>query len=94
MFQPGAVNESALIHATMLNTCVACDLTELASAELKGPRKLVRIWPEICDFEPDLGLKRRQAKPKVHGTAPADPHTTIPNDSGPISLCFDDDAKL
>ncbi len=44
------------------------------SAELKGPRKLSRIRPEIFDFESDLGLKLG--------------HTTIPNDSGPISGCF------
>ncbi len=26
------------------------------SGELKRPRKLSRIRPEICDFEPDFGL--------------------------------------
>ena len=64
------------------------------SAELKGPRNLLRIRPEIFDFEPDLGLKRGQTKPKISGTAPTNRHTTIPNDSGPISACFDDDAIL
>ena len=66
----------------------------LCSAELKGPRKLLRIRPEIFDFEPELGLKRGQTKPKIPGTVPTDRHTTIPNDSGPISACFDDDPKL
>ncbi len=28
------------------------------------------------------------------GTVPTNRHTTIPNDSGPISACFDDDPKL
>ncbi len=63
-------------------------------AELKGPRKLLRIRPEIFDLEPDLSLKLGQAKPKISGTVPTDGHTTIPNDSGPISSCFDDDPKL
>ena len=64
------------------------------SAELKGPRKLLRIRPGIFDFEPDLGLKLGQTKPKISGTVPTNRHTTIPNDSGPISACFDDDPKL
>ena len=51
-----------------------------------------RIRPEIFDFDP--GLKRSQTKPKIPGTVPTDRHTTIPNDSGPISACFDDDPKL
>ncbi len=55
------------------------------SAELKGPRTLLRIRPGIFDFEPDLGLKRRQTKPKIHGTVPTDRRTTIPKDSGPTS---------
>ncbi len=41
-----------------------------------------------------MGLKRSQTKPKTPGTVPTDRHTTIPNDSGPISACFDDDPKL
>ena len=64
------------------------------SAELKGPRQLVRIRPEIFDFEPDLGLKLGQTKPNIPGTVPTNRHTTLPNDSGPISACFDDDPKL
>ena len=66
----------------------------LYSAELKGPGKLLRIRPRIFDFEPDLGLKLGQTKPKISGTVPTNRHTTIPNDSGPISACFDDDPKL
>ncbi len=64
------------------------------SAELKGPRKFLRIRPEIFDLEPDLGLKLSQAKPKISGTVPTYRRTTIPNDSGPISACFDDDPKM
>ena len=37
----------------------------LHSAELKGPRKLLRIRPGIFDLEPDLGLKLGQTKPKI-----------------------------
>ncbi len=48
----------------------------------------------IFDFEPDLGLKLGQNKPKISGTVPTHRHTTIPNDSGPISACFDDGPKL
>ncbi len=64
------------------------------SAELKGPRKLLRIRLENLDFEPDLGLKLGQTKPKIPGTVLTDRHTTTPNDSGQISACFDDDPKL
>ncbi len=42
----------------------------------------------------DLGPKLGQTKAKMPGTAPTDQHTMIPNDSGPISACFDDDPKL
>ncbi len=48
----------------------------------------------FLDFEPELALKLGQTKPKISGTVPANRHTTIPNDSGPTSVCFDDDAKL
>ncbi len=64
------------------------------SAELKEPGKLSRIRPGIFDFEPDLGLKLGQTKPKIPGTVPTNRHTTIPNDSGPTSACFDDGPKL
>ncbi len=64
------------------------------SAELKGPRKLVRIRPDIFDFEPDWGLKLGQTKTKISGTVHTHRHTTIPNASAPISACFDDDPKL
>ena len=50
--------------------------------------------PEIFDVEPDLGLKLGQTKPKISGTVPTNRHATIPNDSGPISACFDDGPKL
>ncbi len=64
------------------------------SAELKGHRKLVRIQPGIFDFEPDLGLTLGRIKPKISGSVPTNQHTTIPNGSGTISACFDDDLKL
>ncbi len=66
----------------------------VSSAELKRPRKLVRIRTGIFDFDPDLGLKRRQTKPKIHGTVPTDRHTTVASDSGPISTCLYDDPTL
>ncbi len=69
-------------------------LMEEDSAELEGLRKLLRIRPAVFDFEQDLGLKRSQTKPKIPGTVPTDQRTTIPNDSGLISACFDDDPKL
>ncbi len=64
------------------------------SAELKGPRKRLRIRQEIFEFESDASLKRRQTQPKIHGAVPTDRHTTVPNGSGPVSACFDDDPKL
>ncbi len=66
----------------------------LTSAELKRPRKLLRIRPEIFDFEPEWGLKLGKIKPKISGTVTTNRHTTIPNESGPISASFDDDPKL
>ncbi len=68
-------------------------------APVKGKRRktfkdpagnLSRIRPEILDFEPEWGLKRSQTKPKVSVTVPTNRHTTIPNDSGAISACFDE----
>ncbi len=64
------------------------------SAELKGPPQLERIRPEIFDFEPDLDLKLSQTQPQISGTVPTNRHTTIPNDSGPLSACFDGDPTL
>ncbi len=64
------------------------------SAELKGPRNLLRIRPENLDFQSDLGLKVGQTKPEISGTAPTARHTTLRNDSGPIPTCLDDDPKL
>ncbi len=64
------------------------------SAELKEPGQLSRIRPEIFEFEPEFGLKLGQTKPKISGTVPTKHHTKIPNDSGPISTCFDDDPNL
>ncbi len=47
----------------------------------------------MFDFEPDLGLKLGQTKPKISGTVPTNRHTTISSDSVPSSACFDDDPK-
>jgi hypothetical protein len=54
----------------------------------------LRNWPEIFDFEAELGFKRSQTKPRIHCTVPKNRHTTIPNASGPMSAWFDDDLKL
>jgi hypothetical protein len=62
-------------------------MTQLHSAELKGPRKRLKI-------EPELGRKRSQIKPKTPGTVPTDRRMTIPIDYGLISACVDDDPKL
>ncbi len=64
------------------------------SPTVKGPGKLLRIRPEIFDFGSDVGLKGGKTKPKIPGTAPTDWHTTIPTDSGPMSVCFHNDPKL
>jgi hypothetical protein len=69
-------------------------INNLFSAVLKRPGKLLRIRPEVFDFEPELGRKRSQTKPEMPSTVPTDRHTTIPNDSGSISVCFDDHPKL
>ncbi len=61
----------------------ACPVSALYVSRLswKGPGNLYfRIQPDIFDFEPELGLKRSQTKPKIPGTVPTDRHTTIPND--------------
>ncbi len=59
-------------------------------AELRGPREFVKEEAENLRFRTGfmhLGLT-------VSGTVPTNRRTTIPNDSGPISWCFDDDPKL
>ncbi len=56
--------------------------------------QVLRIRPEIFDFDPALGLKLGQTKPKISGTVPTNRHTTIPNDTCPTSECFDEDPKL
>ncbi len=58
---------------------------DFISAELKRPRKLSRIRPEILDFDPELALKRSQTKPKIPGTATTNRHTALPNDC--IYIC-------
>ncbi len=63
------------------------------SAELKRPRKLLRIRPGIFDFEPDLGLKLGHPRHKISGTVPTNRHTRVSNDSELILACFDDDPK-
>ncbi len=63
----------------------------LTKLNYKGPEN---FWPGIFDFEPNLGLKLGQTKPKIFGTVPTNRHTTIPKDYAPISACFDVDPKL
>ena len=100
-FKPGplgtflAVTDPPMAHTRKAGLALFGEgVANTRSAELKGPRKLLRIRPGIFDFEPELGLKRSQTKPKIPGTVPTDRHTTIPNDYGTISACFDDDPKL
>ncbi len=70
-------------------------------------RKLIRVIDSETPNSPELGkpqklegsgwesgLTRSQTKPKMPGTVPTDRHKTIPNDSGPMSACFDDDLQL
>ncbi len=73
---------------------VVLSRTQRLSPEIEGPRKLLRITPDIFDFEPELGLKRSQTKPKIPSKVTANRDTTIPNNYGPISACFDNDPKL
>ncbi len=54
----------------------------------------VMIRAEFFDFDPVLGLQRSQTKPKVPGTVPTDRNTTIPCESGPTSVGFDNDPEL
>ncbi len=85
----------ALLHVTVHRPQLPqCSLTGPYSAELAGPRKPLTIRLEIFDFEPDLGLKLDQTKPKISGTVPANWHTTILRDSGPTSAHFDDPTIL
>ncbi len=63
-----------------------------AGSANKAPETF-QIRPAIFDFEPDVGLLG-QTRPEISGTIPTNRNTTIPNDSGLISACFDDDPKL
>ncbi len=68
--------------------CRAASTGGPISAEVKGPRKLLRIRQDIFNFDPNLGLNLGRTKPKIPGTVPTDRHTTIPTDSGPICGVF------
>ncbi len=64
------------------------------TAKLKSARQLPRIRPGIFDIDPEWGLTRGQTTPKISGTVPTNRHTTIPNDSGPISARFGHDPQI
>jgi hypothetical protein len=64
------------------------------SVELKGPRQLLRIRPEIFDFEPGLGLKRGQTKPTYPARCPQTGRQQLRTIMARISACFEDDPKL
>jgi hypothetical protein len=53
------------------------NLDPFNSAELKGPQQLLRIRPEIFNFEPDSGLKLGQTKPKIFDTEARRPETLL-----------------
>ncbi len=74
--------------------CKSETVSGLDSDELQGPRNILGLRQEICHFGPDLGLKLGKTNPQISGTVPTNRHTTIPNDPGPISACFDDDPTL
>ncbi len=68
-----------------------------SSAELQGPRKLLEDPAGNLQFRTGFGPKSgpNKALNIRHGTHKpthndSNQHTTIPNDSGPISACFDD----
>ncbi len=46
------------------------EVAGLYAAELKGPRKLLRIQPEIFDFEPEVALQQSHTKPKYPARCP------------------------
>ncbi len=62
-----------------------------ANKYIKKQEQYEKLHQTIFDFEPDLGLKLGQTKPKISSAVPTDRNTTIPNDLGQISTCFADD---
>ncbi len=58
------------------------------SAELKGPRQLLRIRPGIVYCRPKSAPKPDETQPKMPGAVPRNRHTPIPVDFGPVSWCF------
>ncbi len=72
----------------------ALRLRGLYSAELKGPRTLLRIRPGIVDLEPKSAPKPHKAKPKMAGAVPTNPPKPMSIDFGPVSGCFDHNPKL
>ncbi len=55
------------------------------SAELKGPRKLLRIRSIITDFGPKSAPEPDEAKPKMLGAVPTNQHKPNPIEGGPVS---------
>ncbi len=55
------------------------------SAQLKGPRTLLRIRPKIGDSGPQPAPKPDEAKPKMPGALPTNRHKPIPIDFGPVA---------
>jgi hypothetical protein len=64
------------------------------SAELKGARKTFKDPAGNLRFRAGIGPERKQSQAQNTRQVPRNRHTTIPNDSGPASACFDDDPKL
>jgi hypothetical protein len=65
----------------------------LDSADLQGPRHLLRIRPEIVDLGPKSAPKPDETKPKMPRAVPTNRHKPIPFDFGPFSVYFGRDPK-
>ncbi len=67
---------------------------ERPSAELKGPRTLLRIRPKPFDLEPKSAPKPDEAKPMMPKAVPTNRHEPFPINFGAVSVCFGHDPKL
>ncbi len=84
-------------RSTMINpTCCwkSGSVPKVHSAELKWPRLLLRILPNIVDLGPNSAPKPAEAKPKMSGAVPTNWYTSIPIDIGRVSGRLDHDSKL
>ncbi len=85
-FEPDCVPVGPRSKISQLPNGGCPPLVPFMSAELKGPRKLLRIRPGIVDVRPKWPPTPDKAKPKMPGAVPTNRNKPMPIDVGPVSV--------